>query len=301
MRLRVLAACLLLTLPSAASAQGAPSVTGEVVVVGGSPWVVTEAWNGERGAIEVRGPGGSTRVPIEAPGWIAAAGDAGGIVVALAQPAPVAVRALWVPIAEGRPGTPAWLTIPRPAPDERAPVGVSVTARPDGFAVFWQEASTRDPNATWATFEARFDRRGQPAGAPRALPRVPWPIADALFVNGRTFLLLYYGGAAPDRTRLCGVHIDESGRPQEHPWWASPPSMIDEARLVVAGGRVIAVYRGGRYGTTLLEADVTTGSWGREAPAPRSHGAIAPDEAYGMRADGAAVRIERVRLSAERR
>jgi len=297
MALRVLAACLLLATPSVASAQqGSPSRSGQLVLVGETPWSVIQEWDGQRASLEIRGPRGATRGPLASPGWIAAASNANGIFVGIAHAGPAAVRALWVPIADGRPGTPAPLTIARVAGDDRMPVGITVTPRPDGFAVIWQEGSTQSPSALWQTFEARFDPSGQPAGAPRALGQVSWPIADVLFLGGRYLVLLYFGGASPEGTRLCAVHVDENGRPEEHPWWASRPGVISEARLVAHGARAIAVYRGGLDGRTLLEADVTEGSWGREAPEPRRHGSIAPDEAYGLRADGARVRIERVPL-----
>lgn len=297
MTLRALAACVLLATPSAAGAQqGPPSRSGQLVLVGETPWAVVQEWDGQRASLEIRGPSGSRRGALEAPGFVAAASNDHGILVGIVHAAPAAVRALWVPIADGRPGTPAPLTIARVAGDDRTPVGISVTARPDGFAVIWQEGSTASASALWQTFEARFGPSGQAAGTSRALGAVSWPIADVVHLGGRYLMLLYFGGASPEGTRLCAVHVDESGRPQEHPWWASRPGVISEARLVVHGARAIAVYRGGLDGRTLLEADVTEGAWAREAPEPRRHGAIAPDEAYGLRADGARVRVERLRL-----
>ncbi len=297
MALRALAACLLLAAPSAAGAQeDPPSRSGQLVLVGETPWAVIQEWDGQRASLEIRGPSGSRRGPLEAAGFVAAASNDDGIFIAIAHAGPAAVRALWIPIAGGQPGAPVPLTIARVSGDDRTPVGVSVAARPDGFAVIWQEASTQSASALWQTFEARFDPSGQPAGAPRALGAVSWPIADVLFLGGRYLMLLYFGGRSPEGTRLCAVHVDEGGRPQEHPWWASRPGVISEARLIVHGTRAVAVYRGGLDGRTLLEADVTEGTWGREAPEPRGHGSIAPDEVYGLRADRARVRIERLRL-----
>src|SRR5690606_9180923 len=163
-------------------------------------------------SLEVRGPGGARRGPLEAPGWVAAAGHEEGIFIAIAHAGPAALRGLWVPIAGDRPGAPAPLTIPRVAGADRVPVGITVTARPDGFAVIWQEGSVQSPNATWQTFEARFDRSGRPASAPRQLARVPWPIADVIHQGGRYLMLLYFGGGSPEHTRLCAVHVDEHGR-----------------------------------------------------------------------------------------
>src|SRR5690606_27441750 len=183
MTLRALAACLLLATPSAAGAQQGRS--GQLVLVGETPWAVIQQQDGQRASLEVRGPRGSRRGPLEAPGFVAAASNDDGIFVAIVHAAPAAVRALWVPIAGGGPGTPVPLTVARIAGDGRMPVGVSVAARPDGFAVVWQEASTQSPSALWQTFEARFDPSGRPAGAPRALGAVSWPIADVIFFEGR--------------------------------------------------------------------------------------------------------------------
>jgi hypothetical protein len=69
--------------------------------------------------------------------------------------------------------------------------------------------------------------------------------------------------------------------------------MNDEARLIVLGDRVHAVYRGGPRGTRLLEADVTDGRWAGEVDEPRSHGSIDASEPYGIRADEDAVRVVR--------
>ncbi len=41
---------------------------------------------------------------------------------------------------------------------------------------------------------------------------------------------------------------------------------------------------------------MSQGSWGQEVREPRGHGPIDPLEAYGERAEGERVRIERVRL-----
>ncbi len=298
--LRAPLVCLLLVaLPAAAAAQSSQSISGRVVDVRGEPWVVVQRFGRTSGSIEVRGPRGATRGELDAPGWMAAAASGDGVLVAIAQSGPAAVRAAWFPAEDGRPLRPRLVSIPRVAGRDFAPVGVSVTARPGGFAVLWQEGSTRDPNETWRTYEARLDGAGALIGAPRQLPQVPWPIADAAWVSGRYFLLLYYGTSAPERTRLAAVHVNDAGHPEEHPWWATREGLIGEARCVVAGERALALYRGGPDGGELLEADVTSGAWAREVPSPTSHGRIAPEDAYGARHDGQ-LRVERVDLRALR-
>ncbi len=83
------------------------------------------------------------------------------------------------------------------------------------------------------------------------------------------------------------MHIDpETLRPQEHPWWASRPGLIDEGQLFVRGERVTALYRGGPDGERLLQVDVSAGSWGREAEAPRPRGRLGPEGVFGGRLDG---------------
>lgn len=296
MTLRVLAVCLLFVLPASAAAQGRSSVFGRVVFVGETPWTVVERWTPRGGSIELRGPSGVSRGELPSPGWLAAAARDDGILVAIASSGPAAVRTAWIPITDGRAGTPRPMTVPRMAGEGFAPVGVSIARRPDGFAVIWQEGSTTDPSATWQTYEARLGPHGEALGSPRAFAQVPWPIADALYTSGATFLLLYYGTNDPQRTRLCAVHIDENGAPREHPWWASREGLIGEAHLVERAGRVLAVYRGGRDGDVLLEADVTNGGWAQEAPEPRAHGPIDAVEAYGERVVGGELRIHRAGL-----
>lgn len=295
MSLRALSVCLLIALPASAAAQSSQSISGRVVFVGDEPWVVAQRWNGRTGYVEVRGPNGSTRGELSAPGWLGCAASDEGILIAIAESGPAAVRAAWIPAEGGRPGRPRLFQIPRSGGRESAPVGVAVTTRPEGFAVLWQEASNQNPMALWQTYEARVDASGVLSGSPRELPQARWPIADAAWVNGRYYFLLYYGTGAPERTRLCGVHVNEAGHPEEHPWWATREGLIGEAHLIVAGDRVHAIYRGGQDGGQLLEADVTSGGWGGEVQEPRSHGAIAPHEAYGARG-GATVRIERADL-----
>jgi hypothetical protein len=269
---------------------------GRVVFVGATPWTIVERWSPSGGAIEVRGPGGVARGELPSAGWLAAAAREDGILVAIAASGPPAVRAVWIPVADGRAGRPRPITIPRVASEGFAPVGIAIAARPDGFALLWQEGSTANPMDTWRTYEARLDPRGAPIGTPRQLTAVPWPIADALYVNGATFLLLYYGSNDPRRTRLCAVRVDENGRPREHPWWASRQGLVGEAHLVAVGHRVLAVYRGGPSGGMLLEADVTNGRWAREVAEPRRHGAIDALDAYGERVEAGRLRIERVGL-----
>ncbi len=161
--------------------------------------------------------------------------------MAIAESGPAAVRTVWIPIANGRPGAPHPITIPRIEGEGFAPVGIAIAARPDGFSVLWQEASTASPMETWRTYEARLDAHGDVIGAPRQLAQVPWPIADAVHVNGTTWLLLYYGTNDPRRTRLCTVRIDDAGTPLEHPRWSSREGMIGEAHIVPAGDRIFAV------------------------------------------------------------
>ena len=109
----------------------------------------------------------------------------------------------------------------------------------------------------------------------------------------RAFLFLFYGdGVGPRGTRLCGVHVDAATwRPQEHPWWASRPGLIDEARLFVRGSRVTALYRGGGEGDRLLEVDVSEGQWARQARPGRPRARLGPTALFGGRLVGDELRV----------
>lgn len=219
------------------------------------------------------------------------ASDAGVLLVLVRSEG---VRTVFVPVAGGRLGEPAAAqTLERPAGDDRIPVGAAVAPTPEGFAVFWQEAHARNPSAAYETHVQQIGPEGELLGEPRPVPAV-WPLAAAAYMpeSGRYYFLLFYGGRGPRQTRLCGVHVDaETLRPQEHPWWASRPGLIDEAQLFVDGERVRALYRGGLEGERLLEADVSQGSWAREAPSPRARGRLGPEGVFGGRLDGDRLRV----------
>lgn len=225
----------------------------------------------------------------------AEAGDRGLLVALIGASPTVEVR--FVPIAHGRPGAVRAHALRRVAGEDRSPVGAAIAATPDGFSVFWQEASTSNPRALFETYLARFDRDGRPVGE-TTLVNAAWPIADVAWMPSRDqyYFLLYYGGGDPRGTRLCGVHVDPDRLANvEHPWWASVPGMIDEARLIVRGDRAIALYRDDDH---LYEIDVTEGRWGQDPTAERrDHGAIRPDVAFGARVTADGVALRRVPLS----
>ncbi len=297
MRGLVLFSLLSLSVPAAAQER----VVGEAHFVGDTPVDVVVRWSGRsgrpHGAVEVRAGGGTQTVHDGTPAFAWAAGGERGLLVALVG-ASATVEVRFVPIEGGRPGAPRRSAVRRLASADRAPVGAAIAPRPDGFAVFWQEASSTNPGAVYETYTARFDADGRAVGETQAV-QAPWPIADVAWMPTRNeyYFLLYYGGADPRGTRLCGVHVEPTRLANvEHPWWSSRPGLIDEARLAVRDGRVTAVYRDdGR----LFELDVTEGSWGTDPPptAARAHGPIAADEAFGLRAGPEGVAIRRVSLA----
>ncbi len=249
---------------------------------------------GPHGEVDVVAGGRTQRVHSGAPAHAWGAGGERGLLTALVG-ASATVEVVFVPIEDGRPGSPRRTSLVRLATGDRAPVGAAVASRPDGFAVFWQEASAGDASALFETYLARFDRDGRATGATTRV-NADWPIADVVWLpgSGQYYFLLYYGSNRG--TRLCGVHVaGEPLRNLEHPWWASRVGMIDEARLVVFGAdRVAAVYRDGEQ---LYEVEVTGGGWGVEPSRPRrSHGRITPSTAFGARATANGVDIRRVRL-----
>ena len=283
-----------LVTPPRAAAQ--PGSTGELLFVSETPVQVENSWarTGDtvRGSVEVRTAAGRVVAHEGAPMSVWSSAGPRGVALVLVG---ATVEAIFVPVRDGRPGAPVRRAIHRIAGADRAPIGGAVATRPDGFAVFWQEASTTDPNEAYRTFLARFDEEGAPVEAEREVPAV-WPLADAAWVaaESRYYFLLYYGTGDPNGTRLCGVHIDGNTlAPIEHPWWASRASVIDEAQLVVTASGVVAVYRGGADGRHLLEANVTAGNWGSDPSAPRDHGTIRSSDPFGLRTTGRDVDIVR--------
>ena len=116
--------------------------------------------------------------------------------------------------------------------------------------------------------------RVKPDGAllmqPTAVP-IPWSLG-AIIDDGRGYTLaVNYDGAAPNQTRICFVTLSRTGQPEQHPWWGSRPDVVTDVQLVLVGGKVNAVYRGGASGGSLLGvvADKDKGAWGVEAAASR--------------------------------
>ncbi|MCB9596754.1 MAG: hypothetical protein H6719_28790 [Sandaracinaceae bacterium] len=291
--------CFALLIP-ATSVAAQEQTFGESHFVGDVPVDVVAQWSGRggrpHGHVEVRAGGAGTTIHDGTPAYAWAAGGSRGVLVALVG-ASSTVEVAYVPLVDGHPGGAVRSSIHRLASSDRSPIGAAVAERPDGFAVFWQEASNSNPSAIYETYTARFDADGHAVGESQRV-QAPWPIADVAWVPSRNqyYFLVYYGGADPRGTRLCGVHVDPASLQNlEHPWWASRPGAIDEARLVVRGDAVSAVYRDDRR---LFEIDVTGGSWGTDpAMAPRDHGPIASDEAYGLRVEGGSVAIRRSPLA----
>lgn len=286
--------CLTLAISSASIASAQDTVFGESHFVGDRPIDVIVRWGDRRGqphgTVTVRSGTATRSVHDGRPAYAWAASNGRGVLVALVG-ASATVEVRFTPLVDGRPGPVVRSSVRRLAGEGRSPIGAAVATRPDGFAVFWQEASTSTPGALYETYLARFDRDGRPSGESVRV-NASWPIADVAWLPGRNqyYFLLYFGGSDPRGTRLCGVHIDEARLTNvEHPFWASRPGMIDEARLVTSGDRVFAVYRDD---DRLLEQEVTAGSWGRNPPnAPRQHGRVAANVAYGLRATAGGIEV----------
>jgi len=291
-------ACLVLCVAAPAAAQD--QAFGESHFVGDTPVDVAVRWSGRagqpRGRVDVRVGERVRTLHDGAPAYAWAEGGARGVLVAMIG-ASSTVEARFVPVADGRPGAVRAHALRRTAGADRSPIGAAVAATPDGFSLFWQEASTSNAQALYETYLARFDHGGRPVGETTRV-NADWPIADVAWMpsRGQYYFLLYYGGGDPRGTRLCGVHVDPDRLVNvEHPWWASAPGMIDEARLVVRGDRIVALYRDEEH---LYEIDVTEGSWGRGPTASRrDHGAIRSDTAFGARATADGIALRRVPLS----
>ncbi|MGE0787340.1 MAG: hypothetical protein AB7S26_16830 [Sandaracinaceae bacterium] len=263
--------------PGSAAAQSARF--GQSYELDGIRIDVINRWEGARSEVVVATRDARVTIHRGAPVFSYAATGPGGILVALVG-GERGVQIGFVPVRDGRPSQPAALQrVPRPNPNG-APVGAAIAARPDGFAVFWQEANATNPNTPYETYLARTRPDGTLLGESVAVP-APWPLADVAWLEdeGRYFFLLFYG--TEQSTMLCGVHVNDGAlNPAEHPWWASRGGAIDEAHLARRGGRVVAIYRDG---DRLLESDVTEGSWGRAPGEPRSHGAITRSQSIVIR------------------
>jgi hypothetical protein len=170
--------------------------------------------------------------------------------------------------------------------NDSAPTAVVICPDPEGFTVLWQEQSTRDPNGEARAYLGRIGVDGRWIAPAAAVP-IPWAIGAIARTGDHYHLAVYYDGARPDQTRLCFVTLSAAGQPEQHPWWATPPEMVDEVQLQPVGSEVVAYYRGGAHGAALRSVRVTTpGQWGTEPPAPADHGTIAAGEDYALRLAG---------------
>ena len=175
------------------------------------------------------------------------------------------------------------------------PSTVIATPDADGFTVLWQALAANDlRGATTVMMRVRAD--GSWIDRPREVA-VPWALADIAW-NGRGYhLALYFDGQGPSETRLSMVTLSADGAPEQHPWWASQPGLVDEVQLVRAGDRIVAVYRGGREGTELRRRDVTdVGQWGGNVAPGATEGRITRAEEYVAVERAGRVVVERRRF-----
>ncbi|MCA9533807.1 MAG: hypothetical protein KC593_09015 [Myxococcales bacterium] len=182
--------------------------------------------------------------------------------------------------------------ITRPSAPPGTPFGVAATATPDGFTVFFQELDASDQSLA-RTFMAQLAPDGSPRGPSVEVP-VPWGVSAATWNGAGYHLALNYPSG--EGVRLSMVSVDPSGRPQQHPDWASAAGTVMDVHLVAEGGRVLAYFRGGATGQDLLEADVTRiRQWGQEPPAPRRVSRLDWDQLIVVtrRPDGARARAVR--------
>jgi len=184
--------------------------------------------------------------------------------------------------------------IARPGKRRGLPFAVAATPTPDGFAVFFQEIEANDPS-TAHTYLADLDEEGKPKGAAREIP-VPWSMAAAAWNGSGFHLALIYPGDQRGM-RLSMVSLTEAGRPEQHPDWASAAGYITDVHLVASGKTIRAFYRGGAGGDRLLERDVSKiGSWGREPPKAKDHGALSAHKAIAITEKGKPRKVEGARL-----
>lgn len=142
-----------------------------------------------------------------------------------------------------------------------SPSAVVVCGGAEGFTVLWQEHMQGNPKAEVRSTLARIKADGTLIAKPSAVP-IPWSLG-AIVDDGRGYTpAVNFDGPRPDKTRVCFVTLTREGKPEQHPWWGSRPSVVEEVQLMRAAGKVTAVFRGA--GTLLsVDADKSAGQWGR--------------------------------------
>jgi hypothetical protein len=172
-------------------------------------------------------------------------------------------------------------------PNDRAdyPFAVAIAPTSTGFAIFFQEIESDNPNEAH-TYLVELDDKGALAGEPREVA-IPWALAAAAW-NGNGFhLALLYSGEMRG-ARLSMVSTDAKAAPQGHPDWSSKPTAISDVHLVAREGHITAFYRGG---DRLLEADVTQiGQWGQDTRKAVDHGSL-KGMAIAITAKGEATKV----------
>jgi len=166
---------------------------------------------------------------------------------------------------------------------DSAPSVVVACPDPQGFTVLWQEQRMTAGRADAVTYMVRISPQGKWVQEARVVP-IPWALGAIAYTGAAYHLAIFYDGAQPDQTRLCFVTLDAGGRPQQHPWWASRPQLIDEVQLMPIAGGVQAYFRGGPQGTTLRSVRVTTvGQWGTQPAPANDHGPLAMNADFALK------------------
>ncbi len=170
-----------------------------------------------------------------------------------------------------------------------SPANVVACADPDGFTVLWQEqwivGNNLNARPEARTYMARIAPDGSWLQKPKVVA-VPWAFG-AIVHNGAGYhLALFYDLGQASQTRLCFVTLSPQGQPQQHPWFATKPQLIDEVQLMAIKGGVVAYYRGGPKGGKLRSVRATaTGQWGNVSKPSTDHGSIANHVDFALRRD----------------
>ncbi len=170
-----------------------------------------------------------------------------------------------------------------------SPATVVACPDPDGFTVLWQEqwmvGNNLRARPEARTYMARIAADGSWLQKPKVVP-VPWAYG-AIAHNGAGYhLALFYDLGQPGQTRLCFVTLSPTGQPQQHPWFATKPQLIDEVQLMAIKGGVIAYYRGGPKGGKLRSVRATAkGQWGSVSKPSTDHGSIAGNVDFALKRD----------------
>ena len=189
-------------------------------------------------------------------------------------------------------GTSRVIDLPRTAPSQMVPMSAVACADEGGFTLLWQEQNPADLSASSEAHStmARVKADGTVLMKPTHV-EIPWALG-AIVDDGRGYTLAVLYGNAIDQTRICFVTLTREGTPEQHPWWGSMPSRVEEVQLTMVSGAAMATYRAGTTTKSIVAVTADkSGSWGKEAAPSRDLAAKTPSAPFGVREKAGALQL----------